>query len=181
NYPILNREAVTRRLAALLALPFVLHVLLGSVPARGQSLYWDANGMATGAGATPMGIWGADSFWSTDPNGELVTAAWTPGGTAIFSAGADASGEFTVNILANQTVGGLVIEEGTVHFTNAAIVIAAGNVTVNAGATLSTDSSLRISATAGATLTVNGGALRTTNPGAAGTFIDTDFAITLGT
>lgn len=47
-------------------------------------------------------------------------------------------------------------------------------------ATLSTDSSLRMTTTAGSVLTLNGGTLRSTNPGNAGTFFDTDSQIVLG-
>jgi autotransporter-associated beta strand protein len=73
----------------------------------------------------------------------------------------------------------MLIEEGAVTLATGAVAVGAGNVTVNNGATLVTDSSLRLSATAGATMTLDGGELRTTNPGNAGTFYDTDFAITL--
>lgn len=30
--------------------------------AKAASVYWDANGDITGAGAAPAGIWGADEF-----------------------------------------------------------------------------------------------------------------------
>jgi autotransporter-associated beta strand protein len=147
---------------------------------RAADLFWDSNGATAGAGATPTGIWGTDLFWNDLADGTGTSAAWIPNSTAIFSAGTDATTEYTINIIANQTAAGLVMQEGTAHFTNAAVVLGAGNITVNSGATLSTDSSLRITATAGATMTVDGGTLRTTNPGAAGTFYDVDFAVTIG-
>ena len=82
--------------------------------ARSQSLYWDGNGATAGAGLAPVGIWGTDSFWSTDANGELATGAWIAGGNAIFSAGADAVGAFAVELSAPQTVGSLNFDEGNV-------------------------------------------------------------------
>ncbi|HZO85518.1 MAG TPA: autotransporter-associated beta strand repeat-containing protein, partial [Verrucomicrobiae bacterium] len=147
---------------------------------RAADLFWDSNGATPGAGATPTGIWGTDLFWNDLADGTGTLAAWTSGSTAIFSAGTDATTEFTVNIIANQTVAGMLIQEGIAHFTNAAVTLGAGNITVNSGATLSTDSSLRINASPGATLNVDGGTLRTTNPGAAGTFYDFDLAVTIG-
>jgi autotransporter-associated beta strand protein len=147
---------------------------------RAADLFWDSNGNLPGAGAAPAGIWGTDAYWNDLLDGTGTSGPWIAGSTAIFSAGTDATTGFTVNIIGNQTAARLVIEEGFAHFTNGAVVIGAGNVTVNSGATLSTDSSLRITATAGATMNVDGGTLRTSNPGAAGTFYDQDFAITIG-
>src|SRR6185369_8955501 len=66
---------------------------------RAASAYWDANGSAAGAGGpTPAGTWGTDNFWSTSSAGTAATGAWISGDTAIFSAGTDASGTFTVNL-----------------------------------------------------------------------------------
>ena len=97
----------------------MLLVSLASLPVRGQSLYWDANDVAAGAGAAPAGIWGTDNFWSTDPNGELATAAWTPGGIAIFSAGSDAVGAFSVTLSGVQSADALNFEEGSVTLAGA--------------------------------------------------------------
>jgi autotransporter-associated beta strand protein len=77
--------------------------------------YWDANDVTTGAGsATPTGTWGIDPFWSADANGEATTGAWTPGETAVFSAGTDAIGAFTITIDQTQSAAGVRFEEGDV-------------------------------------------------------------------
>lgn len=143
-------------------------------------LYWDSNGSTTGAGATPTGTWGTSTFWSTVFDGTAATAAWTSGRNAIFSAGTDATSAYTVTVSGTQTAGNMTIEEGTVSFATGTVAVGAGNVTINSGATLSTDSSARLSATAGATMTVNGGTVRTTPAAANGTFMDTDFLVALG-
>src|SRR5262245_33034935 len=75
--------------------------------------FWDGNGAVAGAGATPAGTWGVDTYWSADTNGTLPTTAWVSGNTAIFSAGTDATGAYTVFVSGNQTVGGLTFEEGS--------------------------------------------------------------------
>src|SRR5262245_3546372 len=87
--------------------------------ARAQSLYWDANGSTTGAGAAPNGGWDSSLFWSIDPNGDTATALWVPGSTAVFSAGTDAVGSFTVTLDAAQSAAGLVFEEGNVTLAGA--------------------------------------------------------------
>ena len=78
------------------------------------ALYWDSNGTADGAGATPTGTWGTDAFWNATADGTTTSpAAWVPGEDAVFSAGTDATGPFTVTINGNQTAGNLTVEEGT--------------------------------------------------------------------
>lgn len=156
--------------------------LLCCSPGRGlaATAYWDGNGADPGAGAAPAGTWGTSLFWNLIADGTGTPGAWTAGDVAVFSAGADATDAFTVTVSGTQTAAGIEVEEGTVTLATGTVSLGAGYIKVEPGATLSTDSSLRISATAGSTITVNGGTLRTTNPGAAGTFYDADFAVTLG-
>jgi 1,4-alpha-glucan branching enzyme len=144
-------------------------------------LYWDANGSAAGAGGlTPSGTWGENNFWSSTFDGTSATSNWSPGQRAVFSAGSDATGSYTVLVNGTQTAGSMNIEEGTVLIVGGAVALGTGNLTLNSGATLITTNSASITASPGATLTLNGGTLRAANPGVAGTFIDQDFVITLG-
>ncbi len=77
--------------------------------------YWDLNGDVAGAGsATPSGTWGADSNWGTSPAGTGVTGPWTPGASAVFSAGDDATGAYTITVDGTQNVAGIGFEDGTV-------------------------------------------------------------------
>ncbi len=94
-----------------------------------QSLYWDSNGTVAGAGATPTGTWGTSLFWSTDSDGTATPGAWTPGATAIFSAGTDAVNAFTVTVGSAQTVGKIVVEEGTPTFNGSTLTLN-GNATI---------------------------------------------------
>jgi autotransporter-associated beta strand protein len=165
--------------------PFILAALVVAAAPRlfAAVVYWDTDDSIPGAGgAMPFGFWdSATPSWSLDPAGAVATQPWTPDDTAIFSAGSDATGEYIVSISATQTAGGLTVEEGVVALAGGTIAIGAGPITIGPGATLSTDSSLRVTTTAGSVLTLNGGTLISTNPGFAGTFFDTDSQIVLGT
>ncbi len=166
-----------------ISLPLLM-LCAGSPFAFAADVYWDSNGITPGAAATPTGTWGTSSFWSPDATGAVATAAWLSGDTAVFSAGSDAIGAYTVTLSGTQTAAGLVIQEGAVTLGGSGAVAlgASSNIVVNAGANLITDSSLRITVPTGSTgtATLNGGTLTTTNPSSAGTFLDADLGIVLG-
>lgn len=93
----------------------------GVVPPA-PSAFWDANGLTAGAGgATPIGTWGTDDFWSSNAAGDVATAAFSAGNEAVFAAGADATGIYTVTLATTQDVSGVVFEEGQVTLTGAAL------------------------------------------------------------
>ena len=75
--------------------------------------YWDNNGSTPGGGSSSIVNWG-DNSWTLDPTGASATSGWGYGDTAVFSAGTDATGAFTINTDMSPTLGGLVFEEGTV-------------------------------------------------------------------
>ena len=161
-------------LAAIVAAAAPLHL--------SAALYWDSNGnTTTGAGPAPAGTWGTSTFWNADMDGlgAVATTGWTSGETAVFSAGIDATGPFTVTVSGTQTAAGIVVQEGTVTLAVGTASLGAGPVTINSGATLSTDSSLRVSTSAGSIWTLDGGTARSTNGAAAGSFIDIDSTILL--
>lgn len=95
---------------ALLALPVVADA----------QLYWDIDtGNVVGAGSTtPSGIWSVSAaHWNSDSTGAGVPTIWSPGSTAIFAAGSNATGEYTVTVSGTQSLAGLTAEEGTVTLT----------------------------------------------------------------
>jgi N-acetylmuramoyl-L-alanine amidase-like protein/Ig-like domain-containing protein len=80
-------------------------------------IYWDRNGDAAGAGASPGGTWDAASTnWSGNAYGTNTHGFWG-GGIAVFAAGSDATGVYTVTNVGTQTVNGLWVKDGTVTFT----------------------------------------------------------------
>jgi autotransporter-associated beta strand protein len=104
--------------------------------------YWDANDVTAGAGsAAPTGTWGIDAFWSPDANGEATTGAWTPGETAVFSAGTDATGAFTVTIDQTQSAAGVRFDEGDVTLSSGQLDLT-GAATVQVDAATATISSV---------------------------------------
>ncbi|HYO07882.1 MAG TPA: autotransporter-associated beta strand repeat-containing protein [Tepidisphaeraceae bacterium] len=170
---MLASAAVAAGLAAVTLLPRA---------ARAEDLYWDANGTEAGAGAAPSGTWGTDSFWNTiadgtdaDLNGPGTIGGWVDGKTAVFSAGADATGAFTVTLNSATTpinAAGITLEQGVITFAPdggglGTVAVGAGTVRVNQGATLAIASAARISHTAGGKLVLDGGTIRNGAGGAA--------------
>ena len=86
------------------------------------TLYWDLNVDAAGSGsATPSATWstsGADKNWSTSPAGTSGGGQkWTDGNFAVFSAGSDATGAYTVTVSGTRNVAGITVEDGSPTFT----------------------------------------------------------------
>src|SRR5262245_1574041 len=91
-------------------------VVACSSMAFADTAYWDVNGAdTTGAGGpAATGAWNTTTGlnWNKDPNGDNTmgpTAAWVNGDTAVFSAGSDATGAFTVTASGTPTAAGLTI------------------------------------------------------------------------
>jgi len=132
--------------------------------ALAQSLYWDINGATAGSGGpSPSGTWDATTAnWNASSAGTLLTVPWIPGSTAIFSAGADATGSYTITLSGTQTAGGVTLKDGTPTLTggtlslNAASLISVG---IGKSATISstiTGSGSWTNNAAGGTLTLSG-------------------------
>lgn len=142
----------------------IFGLLLVTHPLVGQSLYWDTNGATAGAGAAPTGTWvnnnsGANRNWATSIPGTTSTARWNENSTALFSAGSDATGGYTVTISGTVTVNGITIEEGSPTFTGGTIDFgdASPDLIINSGASLNWGST---------TLSSSTGVLDVTNAGA---------------
>jgi autotransporter-associated beta strand protein len=79
--------------------------------------YWDLSGVTAGAGAAPSGTWDSTSTnWSSSVNGTAATGPWAEQ-NAIFSAGTDATGAYTVSVSGTQMVANVVVQQGAVTFT----------------------------------------------------------------
>lgn len=94
--------------------------------ALGQVLYWDTNGNTAGAGTAPTGTWvnnnsGGNRNWTSNSAGTTATARWNDNNTAIFSAGTNATGAYTVTISGTVNVHGITVEEGSPTFTGGTV------------------------------------------------------------
>ncbi|MDZ7618554.1 MAG: autotransporter-associated beta strand repeat-containing protein, partial [Patescibacteria group bacterium] len=97
----------------------LLAMLAMGAAAGAVDYYWDTNGTGAGAsgGTTATGIWNASNeFWNTDSTGDAggTISAWQSGGVAVFSAGGNATGTYTVTVSGTQQIGGVLFEEGAV-------------------------------------------------------------------
>jgi len=86
--------------------------------------FWDVNDSAPGCGSpTPSGTWGVDAYWNKDdPDGTgsagtNPTEAWPAGQIAVFAAGDDATGSYTVTVSSTQQVADIHVDLGDVTFT----------------------------------------------------------------
>jgi len=116
-------------------------------------VYWDIDDTTAGSGPddTPDGTWdGATARWNNSA-GDGSSAAWVPSNTAVFAAGSDATGSYTVTVSGTRDISGLVVEEGNVTLSggtglrlvgNAVVSIAAGSTCTVANA-ISEDASPR--------------------------------------
>lgn len=96
---------------------------------------WDLNGTTAGSGGpTPSGTWdNTTSNWNVAPDGTLAPVPWTPGGVAIFSAGTDATGDYTITVDGTRDISGIVFEEGTTSVTGGTALRLTGNATLSVG------------------------------------------------
>src|SRR3954452_23544043 len=127
------------RVCSLIATLF-LFVLLGAASPLRAAVFWDVDttNKAGSGGATPSGIWSAiKADWNANADGTGIPTIWTPGETAIFAAGTDATGSYTVTVSGTQSLSGLTVEEGTVTQSGGTLDFgsAASSIYTSAGAT----------------------------------------------
>ena len=128
--------------------------------------YWDIDGATAGAGgATPSGTWNAlNTLWSPSSDGDVATAAWTPGQAAVFSAGSDATGAYTVTVDGTQAIGGLSFKDGTPTLTGGTLSMTSDSfafvddgLTATIASSISDDAGTRVLSRTGAgTLVLSG-------------------------
>lgn len=112
------------------------------------TVYWDTNGNTTGTGTAPGGTWvdnnsAGNRNWSTSSAGTGATARWNNGSIANFSAGTDATGNFTVTISGTVQADGIVVDEGSPTLASGTLSLAgAANLQVASGSTLTISSTI---------------------------------------
>jgi len=91
----------------------LLFSLIAASQAPAATLYWDTNGASVYSG-NAGGVWGVDSFWSTDARGLSSTGAYVTGSDVVFAAGIDGTGTYTVTLSPGQSASSLNFQEGHV-------------------------------------------------------------------
>ncbi|MEK7950960.1 beta strand repeat-containing protein [Luteolibacter soli] len=88
-------------------------LLITATTAGAANLYWDTNGTATGSGTSTGGDWEGVN-WNTNSAGTTtVPGVWVDGSTAVFSAGTNATGSFTINLNSTVSAPAILFEEIT--------------------------------------------------------------------
>jgi autotransporter-associated beta strand protein len=89
-------------------------------------LYWDLNGSTAGAGGSTLsGTWNSGTAnWNPSSAGTSATNAWIGGEVAMFAAGTDGGGAYTVNVSGTQSIGGLYFQNGSVTLTGGSFALA---------------------------------------------------------
>jgi autotransporter-associated beta strand protein len=132
--------------------------------------YWDLNGTTAGAGTTPTGTWDATTTnWNPVADGTGDPATFAANDDAIFSAGSDATGAFTITLSSPAAANSATVNSGTIAFTGGTINTGTNAVTINAGAQVNIPISTVFNSAGKVVL--DGGTLKNTNAGNAGSFI----------
>jgi len=151
-------------------------VAVSSVSVPAAEVYWDANGPSSGGSSdfTASGTWGSSEFWNTDPDGGAGTfsTAVDFGDTAVFSAGNDVTGAYSVTVSGTQSVVGVRVEEGDITQTSGVIDVGTGEFRISGNASWSISSSNLFNQTGAVVL--DGGTLKQTNPGSLGAFLNSN-------
>lgn len=130
--------------------------LLFPAQTMAQILYWDTNSNAPGAGTNPSDTWStspSQKNWDPNSAGTTFKERWTDGRDAVFSAGNDATGAYTVTVSNTVSVSSITIEEGTPTFTGGTINFSDATPDFNVGSGLTTTVNSDISGTNGLTKT----------------------------
>jgi autotransporter-associated beta strand protein len=133
-------------------------------------VYWDTNGTLSGCGTNASGSW-LSSCWNTastgGSGGTLGTWTATSGTDAVFSAGTDATGAYSIGVTGDQSVRNITISSGYITLTGSAsslFLSSNGTWTTNPGTSLTVQTSVDPNAS-GHSLTVAGGGLTTISGG----------------
>ncbi|BCU77804.1 autotransporter-associated beta strand repeat-containing protein [Luteolibacter sp. LG18] len=123
----------------------LLATIMLTGPAWAADVYWDIDGATAGAGGTaPAGTWStAATNWSADSAGGAATAAWVNGDSAIFSAGTNATGTFTVTN-SGVTVDNITQQEGKITINSSTLTLADTSMTLDVQTRTTGDYDLRI-------------------------------------
>lgn len=94
-----------------------------TIPVGTSQYFYDLNGATAGSGAAGGGTWDGSAQWTTSAAGTAATIPWADGGTAIFSAGTDATDSHTITNTGTRMLSGLVARRGKPQITGGTLQI----------------------------------------------------------
>ena len=117
----------------------LLHTaLLTTITSAQAQLYFDVNAATAGSGTPAAAAWNTGTNWTTAAAGDAAPVGWTNGQAAIFSAGTEAAGTWTVTVTGTVQTNSITFNgatNSTVHnITGGTIDMAAGGLALNASA-----------------------------------------------
>ena len=108
----------------------IVALLIPAASVQAAVYYWDTNGTGTGAtnGTTAPGMWGTDAFWSTSSVGAILPTVvnTTTNDDLYFSAGYNATGNYTVTLNGTQSAHSIRFDEGTVTISGGTSLVLGG-------------------------------------------------------
>jgi autotransporter-associated beta strand protein len=177
---------LTTRGRVVLAAATLPVIWVGTNSANAAIQYWDLTGGVAGAGgATPTGAWGtATATWNAVTDGSGALANWTDGSDAVFSAGSDATGTYTVTTNTPVNPLSVTVEEGSVITSTTSanrVAIGTGGLTVNTGTKYSynTTTSLIPATATTPNVNLNGGTLENRQQPNLSTWLNASFKVVL--
>lgn len=102
-----------------------------SLNLHAAEVYWDVNADAVGSG-NAGGTWdtATTANWSTSAAGDVVTGTFADNDTAIFSAGTDGTGGWTINVSGTVQPAGITFKEDGTKNINSGFISTAANLTI---------------------------------------------------
>ncbi len=97
--------------------------------------YWDIDTISQlgAGGATPSGTWdvGTTPNWNSNSDGSGIPGVWSDFGDAVFSAGGDATGTYTVTLGGVVNANSIAFEEGNATITGGTELDLSGTLTID--------------------------------------------------
>ncbi|RYD61974.1 MAG: hypothetical protein EOP83_15775, partial [Verrucomicrobiaceae bacterium] len=117
----------------------LLHTaLLTTITSAQAQLYFDVNAATAGSGTPAAAAWNTGTNWTTAAAGDAAPVAWTNGQAAIFSAGTEAAGTWTVTVTGTIQTNSITFNgatNNTIHnITGGTIDIGTGGLALDASA-----------------------------------------------
>jgi autotransporter-associated beta strand protein len=105
---------------------------VSQIPANAADRYWDVNGSTTGSG-NAGGVWEVGvGNWNVAADGTGSSALFAAGDAAIFSAGIDGTGAFTVNVNGTVPTPSILLQDA------GRVTLSGGGIDITGGSTFNT-------------------------------------------